>query len=119
MRQPNPIPNNFPAVWDLVFQDLQSNEPAEKTPEAELFYMATSLATAIKSMKMGRVTFEEALVAASEDAKKRNEFGIAKYGTPLQPFNGRDALQDAYEEALDLVAYLQQYKYEVANAGKA
>jgi hypothetical protein len=42
-----------------------------------------------------------------EDMKKRNEFGIAKYGTPLQAFNGRDALKDAYEEALDLCVYLR------------
>jgi hypothetical protein len=31
-----------------------------------------------------------------------------KYGTHLQPHNGRDALQDAYEEALDLALYLKQ-----------
>jgi hypothetical protein len=28
--------------------------------------------------------------------------------TPLQPHNGRDALADAYQEALDLVVYLRQ-----------
>ena len=33
--------------------------------------------------------------------------GIRKYGTPLQPDNGRDSLQDAYEEALDLCVYLK------------
>jgi hypothetical protein len=31
-----------------------------------------------------------------------------KYGTHLQPYNGRDALWDAYEEALDLCLYLRQ-----------
>lgn len=43
-----------------------------------------------------------------QDMQKRNEFGIKKYGTPLQAFNGRDVLQDAYEEALDLAVYLRQ-----------
>lgn len=43
-----------------------------------------------------------------EDARARNEFGIAKYRTPLQPFNGRDALVDSYQEALDLCVYLRQ-----------
>lgn len=47
-----------------------------------------------------------------EDMLKRNAFGIKKYGTPLQPFNGRDALQDAYEEALDLCVYLRTALYE-------
>lgn len=31
-----------------------------------------------------------------------------KHGTHLQPGNGRDALQDAYEEAVDLALYLKQ-----------
>lgn len=43
-----------------------------------------------------------------EDMQKRKEFGLAKYGTPLQANNGRDALQDAYEEVLDLAVYLRQ-----------
>ena len=42
----------------------------------------------------------------------RLEFGTKKYGTGLQPFNGRDALKDAYEEALDLCNYLRQALYE-------
>ena len=42
-----------------------------------------------------------------QDMKARNEFGKEKYGTPLQAFNGRDALKDAYEEALDLCVYLR------------
>jgi hypothetical protein len=44
--------------------------------------------------------------------KRRNEFGEFKYGTPLQAHNGRDALKDAYEEALDLCVYLRQALYE-------
>lgn len=46
------------------------------------------------------------------DIEKRREVGIARYGTPLQPHNGRDALRDAYEEALDLALYLRQLIYE-------
>jgi hypothetical protein len=43
-----------------------------------------------------------------EDMKTRKEFGLNKYGTTLQANNGRDALRDAYEEALDLTVYLRQ-----------
>ena len=39
---------------------------------------------------------------------KRDAVGRAKYGVPLQAHNGRDALQDAYEEVLDLAVYLRQ-----------
>jgi hypothetical protein len=42
------------------------------------------------------------------DMHKRNQDGIKAYGVPLLTHNGRDALQDAYEEALDLAAYLRQ-----------
>lgn len=47
------------------------------------------------------------------DLHSRKVFGIKKYGTPLQPNNGRDALQDAYEEALDLCCYLKQRLMEM------
>lgn len=60
--EPPPTPNNQPAVWDLVIQDMRDRDAA----------------------------------------------GRAKYGTPLQPHNGRDALVDAYQEALDLAVYLRQ-----------
>ena len=43
-----------------------------------------------------------------EDMRHRDHMGRAKYGVPLQAGNGRDALKDAYEEALDLCVYLRQ-----------
>lgn len=39
---------------------------------------------------------------------ERAALGERKYGTKLQPHNGRDALKDAFEEAVDLVMYLAQ-----------
>jgi|SRR6188508_1858839 len=42
-----------------------------------------------------------------EDLLKRKEFGLAKYGTLLQVFNGRNSLEDAYDEILDLAVYLR------------
>jgi hypothetical protein len=42
------------------------------------------------------------------DLEARAAFGKAKYGTLLRAGNGRDALMDAYQEALDLVMYLRQ-----------
>ena len=41
------------------------------------------------------------------DMEQRKQFGIQKYGTGLQAGNGRDMLQDAYEEVLDLAVYLR------------
>lgn len=64
--QPPPVPNDRPAVWDLVVADMA----------------------------------------------ERDRVGRARYGTPLQPNNGRDALVDAYQEALDLAVYLRQAIFE-------
>lgn len=48
----------------------------------------------------------------ARDIAGRLDLGVRKYGTPLKPHNGRDALRDAYEEALDLCCYLRQTLYE-------
>lgn len=53
------------------------------------------------------------MVKADLDA--RLVLGIRRYGQPLQPFNGRDPLRDAYEEALDLCVYLRTALYEAEN----
>lgn len=53
----------------------------------------------------GRQNVSEAVKA---DLDARIALGIQRYGRPLQTFNNRDALRDAYEEALDLVHYLKQ-----------
>lgn len=46
------------------------------------------------------------------DLMDRLAKGVETYGTELRPYNGRDALWDAYEEALDLACYLRQAIYE-------
>ena len=46
------------------------------------------------------------------DMKDRDQVGRQRYGTPLQPYNGRDSLMDAYQEALDLAVYLRQAIFE-------
>lgn len=39
---------------------------------------------------------------------ERRRFGTEKYGTPLQYSNGRNPINDAVQELLDLLAYLTQ-----------
>ena len=52
------------------------------------------------------------------DMRARHEMGARKYETALRPFNGRDPLIDAYQEALDLCVYLRQ-AIEERNAKQA
>lgn len=56
-------------------------------------------------IKNGSIAIQR-LVA--NDIMDRMQEGIIRYGTPLQANNGRDALRDAYEEAMDLACYLRQ-----------
>lgn len=39
---------------------------------------------------------------------ERSDLGRQRYGIALHAHNGRDALRDAFEEAVDLVQYLAQ-----------
>jgi hypothetical protein len=46
------------------------------------------------------------------DMRQRDQMGRDRYGTPLQPHNGRDALVDLYQELLDAAVYCRQVIYE-------
>lgn len=53
------------------------------------------------------------------DIEERKALGLKKYGTLLQPFNGRSFLRDAYEEVLDLAVYLRgRLEEELQNEAK-
>lgn len=53
-----------------------------------------------------------------EMIEQRKAIGLERYGTLLQPHNGRDALRDAFEEALDLTLYLLQAIVERDGGGR-
>lgn len=55
--------------------------------------------------KPGRDSVTDAVLA---DLQTRRRTGARKYGGELQTYNGRNALIDAYQEALDLCLYLKQ-----------
>jgi hypothetical protein len=50
-----------------------------------------------------------------KDIQERIDHGYAKYKTKLMTHNGRSALWDAYQEAIDLVMYLKQAIEEAGN----
>jgi len=62
-----------------------------------------------KNPKPGREVVIDAVIA---DFVARAEMGRERYGTYLMTDNGRDALDDAYQEAIDLCMYLKQLKME-------
>ncbi len=50
-----------------------------------------------------------------KDLEARARMGKKKYGQRLLPFDGRDTLIDAYQEACDLCCYLRKAIYEKEN----
>src|ERR1035437_3177362 len=89
-QQPDPIKNEHPAIWDLVLKDMEGAQFGHPTQE-----------------KMHHILIEH--------INLRDKSGEDKYKVRLQPFNGRNALQDAYEEFLDAIVYLRQAMYEEAS----
>jgi hypothetical protein len=54
------------------------------------------------------IVISECSEELTSDFLARLEKGLQTYGTPLQPFNGRNALLDLYEEVLDACQYSKQ-----------
>lgn len=114
--QPTPIENDLPSCWGEVTKDLISGVDPEK-PFYDIYREIIGLASkliVIKNLNEGNVdvTIEDSLKQIAEIGIKRNEFGIKKYGIPLQPMNGRDCLSDCVEEVLDLLVYFKQFQLE-------
>lgn len=89
--QPPPVPTGGKAIWDLVVDDL--NRTWGPSPLLS------------ETINEDRERLRAALVA---DMRERDRIGRERYGTPLQAHNGRDALVDAYQEALDGTVYVRQ-----------
>lgn len=59
--------------------------------------------------KPGQINVQRVLAAV---VMERETYGRKKYGRPLETHNGRDALKDAWEEAVDLTTHLTQMRLE-------
>lgn len=103
--QPNPQANDLPSAHDLGIDYLRGDLRLElEDPE-----------TLLRLRKVRHLLEELARLCgkdAEEELARRKEFGLKKYGTLLQPFNGRDHLADALDEAMDLYVYLLAAAYE-------
>lgn len=92
--EPPPVKNEHPELWPMLIAELSEMEKIAGT--------------------IGGIVIN----AVIEDAKERHSQGVKKYGVALQPFNGRDALKDAYQEALDMLAYTRQVSFEADTDAK-
>lgn len=84
-REPSPVRNEGPSIWAILIDETRAGHYGGDTPEKQHLL---------------------------EDMATREATGRERCGTPLQAFNGRDAMVDAYQEALDLAVYLRQAQAE-------
>ena len=73
---------------------------------------AQRAATPEPAPRRGRAVVLDDLVAV---LKERSDFGLRKYGTRLETWNGRDAHLDALQELADLFVYQHQAAMERAD----
>jgi hypothetical protein len=106
------IPLNMMGLHDKLISELGSvytNTAARpEPPPTNNEHPAIADVVAADFVALGNL--EGAAVAA--DIMARKAFGMAKYRTPLQPFNGRDVVNDLYQELLDATKYARVMLYE-------
>lgn len=93
----------IPPAWE---------RPPENTDRAQLAALAEQPAPAAGMGDIWADIIPDLPAILQPYATERRRQGIERYRTPLQPHNGRDALYDAMQEALDLVVYLRQAEME-------
>lgn len=95
--QPLPVPQEGVAgAHDLVMEELRILLTRRQT--ALRYAGKTKEAEAVRHL----------LKEIETDLMERRALGLRRYGSLLQPGNGRDPLRDAYEEVQDLVVYFRQ-----------
>lgn len=95
-EQDLPVHNDGPSAHDLVIKDLLSRD------------LRWDLSYGTGRHLRDRV---------AEGLRHRKEIGLARYGSILQPNNGRDSLRDLHEELMDASVYARTRMLEVPEDG--
>lgn len=92
------------SVEEASTHETQTGHPLQQTGRQVKDHANTGAQPAPERTKYSQSVTD----AVVKDLQDRREHGKAKYGTELMSHNGRDAMVDAYQEALDLVMYFKQ-----------
>lgn len=91
--------------------DKPTDEQAKATPNTErptwdlVHELASGWQMMLRDTALFNPNFDAAITSALDDMHERDAIGVRKYGTRLQPNNGRDPLVDLYQELLDGAVY--------------
>jgi len=101
---------------------IHQNKAVTKQPMPKSSFLKSLLSKGVLTKRLlskrQKAERQEVLPSVIMDLTDRVEYGKKEYGEPLKTFNSRDALWDAYQEALDLVMYLRQAILEKENEVK-
>lgn len=107
-----PIKNEHPYVIDLLMKDISTDNEFKHNNESIILGKAFEIAFLLKMYKDQVTNTDEAVKGLINDLQERVEIGVSRYGTALQPFNGRSSVVDLYEELLDALFYARSNYYE-------
>jgi len=100
---------------DIIYQEAMFEAPETLTQEELAVNNELSFAAAQPPPILPHVNLPNITELVKLDLERRAIDGEKKYGQRLKPHNGRDALIDAYQEAMDLTLYLRQKLFETYN----
>lgn len=110
--QPDPIRiNPHPSAHNMLLSALESWRTDSESEETRAAITEPKGAWAMMMLAFNAIcnTLD---VNADDVIRSRRNFGLEKYGTKLQPFNGRNNLEDALDEIVDGLVYLICELYE-------
>jgi len=117
--------HNFTTLVDITAKDTDINDIDEMSVRRSIEILVAKWAKkliqdegdaramkAIEEQPQPQGSGVDVASLVHKDIEARVAYGLEHYGERLTSHNGRDALADAYQEALDLVLYLRQAIHE-------
>ena len=118
-QRSKPVPQEITSATNLnesQGQTMSQQPDPIETTEQPAWERIIEILTDLRNVEDDDASVISALDQLIIDAKARDEFGRKKYGTPLQPGNGRDHLRDWWEECMDGIAYAYCALHEAAGS---
>lgn len=110
--QPFPVHNKFSSAHDMLLMAIEGWDE-DKTPELKEIEENTDATSALGLLFVAMKALAKELdVDPAAMIQARKNFGLEKYGTVLQPYNGRNNVEDALDEVIDGLVYLMCKMYE-------
>lgn len=102
----------FIYVFEKSFEDEESAEKYRQNLHDRMSGETPIAKTVTVARTIGHPTLPAIQDLLIKDFVYRKAHGLAKYGVPLQAFDGNDPDVEMYQEMMDLIVYLRMKIYE-------